>query len=423
METVNFQCGHCGSLMGVPLELLGQQVRCPTCQQVVRAPLNGAPPAPPAQPPVFASTPPPSEPDSIFTPPEEGGEDLFGSAEAPHVEMPVPEPPPVPPEPPLQDATLTYVPPGAITTPEGRVSEPGFAPGGLAAGEGAVLDGTSAAEATGESVLPQLTSPAVTRARRGGSSWVVPVLIVPLILYSVLATIAVIYLVSLLYLRPQRHPFEMLPDQGDHQGASHVRIDFHGAAKLPVPEQLRVPLEKSLTIGDVKITPLRVELRKVMLRTKGFAKPDESSDDCLCLWLEVENVSRNVVFHPMDPFFHLKRTATDETDPPFTYVEFGSHRLYGGANEAGGKNAAPVTVDGQDYDKELRPGEKMTTFVCTDPEQHVGKYLSGYHGPMLYRIRLRRGLVPFRDKEVSATAVVGVEFSSQDVVAKPTPAT
>src|SRR5262249_39424642 len=38
METVNFQCGHCGKLMGVNTAFLGQQVHCPHCQQVVVAP-------------------------------------------------------------------------------------------------------------------------------------------------------------------------------------------------------------------------------------------------------------------------------------------------------------------------------------------------------------------------------------------------
>src|SRR5579862_2869217 len=38
MQTVNFKCGHCGNLMGVSTDFLGQQVRCPHCQQVVVAP-------------------------------------------------------------------------------------------------------------------------------------------------------------------------------------------------------------------------------------------------------------------------------------------------------------------------------------------------------------------------------------------------
>ena len=54
METVNVQCGHCGQLLAVSKEHLGQQVRCPHCQQVVVAPLPPPPAeAPAAQEPVY----------------------------------------------------------------------------------------------------------------------------------------------------------------------------------------------------------------------------------------------------------------------------------------------------------------------------------------------------------------------------------
>src|SRR5260370_26559565 len=46
MQTVQFQCGHCGSMMGVSIEFLGQQVRCPTCQEVVVAPASSDPSPP-----------------------------------------------------------------------------------------------------------------------------------------------------------------------------------------------------------------------------------------------------------------------------------------------------------------------------------------------------------------------------------------
>ena len=59
MQTVNFQCGHCRNLMAVGTDFLGQQVRCPHCQQVVIAPpppqsvspFAAPSPAPPPSPP------------------------------------------------------------------------------------------------------------------------------------------------------------------------------------------------------------------------------------------------------------------------------------------------------------------------------------------------------------------------------------
>ncbi len=97
--TVNFPCSHCKSLMAVPPNLVGRNVRCPTCKQVVQAP--AAPPTtaplPTPKPPEIdlfpASTPQTDEPESIFG--EQHDDDLFGTR-APKVELPGAAPLPVP---------------------------------------------------------------------------------------------------------------------------------------------------------------------------------------------------------------------------------------------------------------------------------------------------------------------------------------
>src|SRR5205085_5006316 len=82
METVNFQCGHCQQLLAVNKDHLGQQVRCPHCQQVVVAPLPSppaaaAPPFPDSVEPTYQYT-TSEDQDSIFSAPAES-EDLFGA--------------------------------------------------------------------------------------------------------------------------------------------------------------------------------------------------------------------------------------------------------------------------------------------------------------------------------------------------------
>ena len=57
----------------------------------------------------------------------------------------------------------------------------------------------------------------------------------------------------------------------------------------------------------------------------------------------------------------------------------------------------------------------MTTFLCTEPKDDVPAAIKKAKGPFLWRVQVRRGLVKLGDKEVSATAVVGVEFNKQDV--------
>src|SRR5947209_17045538 len=148
MGQVNFPCEHCGQLMGVLEDLLGQQVRCPHCQQVVRAPASRdapppSPPPPPQPEPLPAMFPPllqPAEVESIFAPPEATDDDLFGGSQTPRLELP-PEPawtaPPVPPPPvhvepvsapplpapepapvPPLEPTLPYQPAAGLSAPE-----------------------------------------------------------------------------------------------------------------------------------------------------------------------------------------------------------------------------------------------------------------------------------------------------------------
>ena len=65
--------------------------------------------------------------------------------------------------------------------------------------------------------------------------------------------------------------------------------------------------------------------------------------------------------------------------------------------------------------KELKPGEEVDTFICTDYKDHIGRALENYTGDLLWRVQVRRGLIRVRDRDISATAVIGVEFRTQDV--------
>src|SRR5207249_4280687 len=95
METVKFPCEHCGNLMAVTMNLIGQQVRCPHCQQVVVAPASHPAttvvvPNPIASPVAedlsFSVNKELHDHESIFA---EGGDDaLFGGAPTARVELP-----------------------------------------------------------------------------------------------------------------------------------------------------------------------------------------------------------------------------------------------------------------------------------------------------------------------------------------------
>jgi hypothetical protein len=421
MQTVNFQCGHCGNLMAVGEEFLGQQVRCPHCQQVVQAPAPTAPPPPeaPAPPPDGAAAPttdfplppPPEAAESIFSPPEESGEDLFGAPAGSRVELPAepawPHPTPDQPAPPSDPAPTTPVAPeagaaGAVPWLDAPAEAPPGAP----------------AESAGD--FPAIPAPAVRPARGGG--WVTVLVIVPLISYSLLATIAIVLLLT----RPApRHPLEVLPDiEGEGKGATHVKghslripMPDPDPKFSPLPPHLRVGLRKALTVGDLEVTPLRVARRRVRILTEG-SKPETC--EVLALTLHLRNVSADVAFKPLDPYF---TRSYDPQKPggatmPYTVLLMGLRRFFGGPIAWGRR--PKETVEKQDLDRELMPGDEMETFVCTNPEDGAAAALEHYQGPLTWRVQLRRGLVRWRTakgvtREDPATADVGVDFTAAEV--------
>jgi hypothetical protein len=257
--------------------------------------------------------------------------------------------------------------------------------------------------------------------------WLMPLLVVPLISYSILMTIAV----GFLWIRLQRqvHPLEALPDQGDNQGAQHGRRTGV-LEKMPTPDQdlpsrLRVSLGNSIRIGDIEVTPTKVERRRIRFKQEG-GDPDPTDQETLALHLRLRNVSDDVYFKPLDSYFDRRwKLSKPAGIMPYTFLTLGDKRFFGGpldwqphSTAKGDRFREPrMLVVGQDHDKELGPGEEMNTFICTDPQDRATATLDKLKdkGPYLWRFQVRRGLVQVGDRELSATAVVGVEFKRADV--------
>jgi hypothetical protein len=128
------------------------------------------------------------------------------------------------------------------------------------------------------------------------------------------------------------------------------------------------------------------------------------------------NASSDSVFSPTDPYFDRLWRSSATIGKPYTFLEIDQQRFFGGAVawQPGQSAEERETIDGQNY-KLLRPGEELTTMVCTDPEARIEQSLSRCDGPLLWRIQVRRGLVTVAEREISATAVVGVLFAVADV--------
>lgn len=433
MQPVTFQCGHCGNLMAVTADMVGQQVRCPTCQQVVIAPAPAAISAPvePA-----GRTPGPSEQafqfssieekESIFTPDEQVSEDVFGAVPRPVLEAPPPSPPPFIPEPPAAPtgganpfAAMSAASPPARTAAEPdrtATRENSWAADGGSPWTDQESDDTRRPRPEFDDPDP----PRIAAPRTDKGGWFVIGFVIPLISYSVLMT----FLAIIFYYRMSAvpHPFEALPDtEGENKGAARRTSSAGRTSPInPVPAHLRVGLNQSITIGDLEVKPTKVEKTTIRYVNRN-GKVDPDREPTLVLHLSMRNVSKNnVTFKPTDPYFLRVHKANQGVEGmPYTILDMGSTRFPGGplnwGSDGRGGMRADVYLEGQNASRELAPDNEMTTLVCTNPSQRAPEQAKNFNGRFLWRVQVRRGLVQARGRDVSATAVIGVEFTKAEI--------
>lgn len=442
MQTVNFHCPHCGNLMAVGMNLLGRNVRCPHCKQVVRAPaaageppaVSGpvpqAPPLTPAPPPQFKVPTQTEHHESIFG--ERHDEDLFGSeplkptlptVAAPPT-MPDPQPPPTPPPPrhvPQYEETRTYEAPAPL--PDYSLLPP---------------DEPRHDHRPTEPVPQGTYRPRSPRQEPAGTpafTWI-------LLAYAVLATVAA-GVFGYLYLvggSKAGHPFEAIPDfYGQYEKATGAenrkQLSYQGLPdpKLDVPPNLRVRLGGELTVGDLQVRPTKV-VKQAMAYTREDAVKGPITNDAstgLALALEVKNLSADTTFHPNDPAFNR---AFDPKQPvPYTALQVRREFFYGPFAWPMPDDTKDNSLIGFAISKEpLGPGQERTTWVTVAPrgmktagdrqiDDTIRQVRDKQPGTaFLWRVQLRRGSVKARagdgrEVHVSATTVIGVEFKADDI--------
>jgi hypothetical protein len=433
MQTVNFQCGHCGKLMAVSVEFLGQQVRCPHCQQVVLAPATDG--HPPAEDPFCHLTGGGPSQEDIFWAPAGAEDALFGRGEPSPLEV-APEPPPTPPPqdvPTIEQPTLPDVP--ATDSPAPAAGDPG--PGTWPAGGARSVP--VMAEVAGSPPGPIAGEPAPVRRARadaGRINWFIPLVFIPLVLYAVLATAAA----GFLYLRAQTSqptsPFDQMPDvDGDNPGVrkASARLVFdRRKATAKLPDHLIVPLGQTLRVGDLEVTPTRVERKRVAVMVEGFARPERCPYDSLVLHLRLRNLADGYAFTPLDNYFDRRWDGKTGAAAPLTVLMASDQAFFGGParwlplNRPRRDNTYREWVEGRVNTDPvgLRPGEATETFVCTDGgNPAVARVLFGsdadgkrvgkpYRGELLWRVHLRRGLITHKGRRLPAACVIGVAFPS-----------
>jgi hypothetical protein len=477
MQTLTFSCPHCTNLMAVGLELLGQQVQCPTCGQVIIAPAS-MPEQQAAAVSVSAAEgssaiisfdqPKQEDHDSIFG--EVQDEDVFGSR-PPKVE--IPDGPPITPAPVASDppgSNFASFAPGMPPTSNGTMevsapqnpivelppaaTEPATAPVSWTSPEPApepapppaapavdewqpvpAATGWHAADAPSEPAYaddahieaPQIRRPGPSREQRRFSSLMLAIL-GP---YSVLMTmLAGYYFIKFRGAAEGEHPFANIPDiRGQFDPA--VRRQFSTTLpKMPnpdanMPDKLKVKLKDTLRIGDLEVTPERVEQGKLKERTvaqNNQVNLQQLSGEALILHLRIKNVSSEIEVCPTDPFFDRLYNPRQGSAKPYGMLEIGPRKYYGGPIDflaIDWKQVKRKYIDGQEYDDTpLKPGDERHTVICTDPGDQAANLALRECKPseqLLWRVQLRHGLAEFHGKEYSVTGVIGVQFTASDI--------
>lgn len=370
METVTIQCGACGQVIAVSKEHLGQQVQCPLCGAVIEAPSPEPIPLPKL--PVMVN-----DEDSIFAPPEEE-EDIFGRREkGPEIQMPS--------ETGMIADAIKVSPPRRDEATENlspTFPRP-YTPSSLEVTQGLDSNAQEAATITDRDPASELASfTPRRRASRGSLGAIVMIFLVP---YSVVITIALGFMI---YQRSQ-FGLDRLPDPDTNGAPVRIRHNW------PLPTKQKTELNKEIQIGDVRITPLKVE---------------RTAENDLILHMKMENVSEDISFNPFPDSYHR---LAEKKNKPYTFIE-SDPPIYGGYT-ARFKNPAGKRDDNDngEFSGVIRPSEAVYAELITYDKEDVRASISRLIAsgqPILWRVHVRRGLVTSNGRSVSASAVIGVEF-------------
>jgi hypothetical protein len=265
---------------------------------------------------------------------------------------------------------------------------------GLGLGAIASTDSTAASSAT--------DAAAAKPAEEEGLSVSVSTLLMILLTWASLATIVALWL---WFHRPAPpSPLENLPDDGVIVRKNEIRDPL-----APLGDRLTVPLEKTLRVGNLEVTPLSVAFGKVKIDPPDTGE----SGDVLLLKVRFKNISTNQTFSPTDPAFLYPDSRKTVRDLPMfnrrgvTYSFLQSDRT---PNEISYcyhlEWQANFRLIGQEHRK-LKPGESTETLIAS--EWDLDELLKG---PVTWRLKLRKGQT--RGGKGVAT-VIGVTFDGTQV--------
>ncbi len=190
------------------------------------------------------------------------------------------------------------------------------------------------------------------------------------------------------------------PDPSPKKGGPRPTMRKRPPHDAPIAEHRKANFGQTITVGDLQVTPLRVVTTK-----EGDLK----------LLLRAKNLADKTAFEPMSLVFVNEIKAGD---PLYTFLEGRSKSIkpiYGGDLAYHKSREAKDVAQGFAL---LGPRDEVTIAITThekyrpDPVSAITKSTAD---EFTWRVQVRRGFVKVDGKNVSATTVIGVDFSSADI--------
>lgn len=222
------------------------------------------------------------------------------------------------------------------------------------------------------------------------------------------------------------HPFLAIPDFfGQYERAERkkpTKIEGMPSGKLRTPPELQVRLAQSKTVGDLEVSPLRVELRNITFFQKRPGFGNVFGDrKIMLLYLRLKNLSDDIYFNPTDPFFNRSTRSQTEGFPLYTGIVVGKEDFMGGPFLW--PDPSSLYLDGQQQDaKPLAPKEERDYVIGSIIDYPIVLRAAKENDtPLTWQVQLRRGLERVKneageEKDISVSSVFGVVFDKTDII-------
>jgi hypothetical protein len=196
---------------------------------------------------------------------------------------------------------------------------------------------------------------------------------------------------------------ESLPDFKQAMKVGQVSVLPPGTVLAP-GHSLKIGEKRRF--GNIEVEP--VKLTRGMVNFTHPIDPQWAPDaegPVVKLWLRLKNVSKDQTIPPFDKYLVFTRLPSESGYRTNNLISLAGNRKPFGyvlSHETTDKS----TLNDQNLEHELAPGEEMTTYIPSTPELDLPK------GELLWRVHLRKG---FGASGVGVTTLFEVVFSADEV--------